>query len=86
MKVPARKGSVRDVSPEAWGRWIEEIRDWTERTAAQIHVSTRAVVEGLKALAAGETPEEVADGLVFKGADDAMVAKALAACPLPGAV
>jgi MoxR-like ATPase len=87
VKVPARKGSVRDVSPEAWGRWIEEIRDWTEKNCpAQIHVSTRAVIEGLKALAAGETPEEVADGLIFKGADDSMVAKALAACPLPGAV
>ena len=84
VKPPARNGRARDITPQDWGRWIEEIRPWCEKNApAQIHVSTRAVIEGLKALAAGETPEEVADGLIFKGADDSLVAKALEACPLP---
>jgi hypothetical protein len=48
-------------------------------------VTPRASLAGLKALAIGETPREVADGLVFRGADEALTRKALAACPLPTA-
>ena len=82
-RVPARLGTVRDVSPAAWGRWVEEIRAWAVKGAPTIQVTPRATLIGLVALAAGETPEEVAHGLVFRGADEALVAKALEACPLP---
>jgi hypothetical protein len=85
-KVPARLGTVREITPAAWGRWVEEIRAWSEKNAPTLQVTPRATITGLRALAAGETPEEVAHGLVFRGADDSLVSKALEACPLPGAV
>lgn len=47
-------------------------------------VTPRATLLGITALALGETPAEVAHGLVFRGADDALVSKVLSACPLPG--
>ena len=84
-RIPARLGVPREITPAAWGRWVEEIRAWAEKNAPTLQVTPRATITGLKALAAGETPEEVAHGLVFRGADDSMVSKALEACPLPEA-
>ena len=83
VKAPGRTGAVREITPAAWGRWVEEVRAWADKAAPTLQVTPRATIIGLKALAAGETPEEVAHGLVFRGADAAMVSKALEACPLP---
>jgi hypothetical protein len=46
-------------------------------------VTPRASITGIQALAVGETPLEVAHGLVFRGADKPLVDKVLAAVPLP---
>lgn len=82
-RIPARLGREREISAADWGRWVEEIRAWTVKNAPTIQVTPRATLSGLKALSVGETPEEVAHGLVFRGADDTLVTKALDACPLP---
>lgn len=78
---PERK--ERTCTPAAWGTWVERMMDWTWSECPTIKVTPRAAIEGVRALALGETPEEVAHGLVFRGADAALVSKALAACPLP---
>jgi len=81
VKAPTRV--TREITPAAWGRWVEEVRAWADKNAPTLQVTPRATLVGLKALAAGETPEEVAHGLVFRGADTSLVSKALEACPLP---
>lgn len=57
--------------------------DWTKTNMPTLHITPRASIEGQKALLLGESPAEVADGLVFRGCDSEMRAKALAANPLP---
>src|SRR5262245_2002962 len=66
-----------------WFAWIQKVREYCAHSAPTIYVGTRANTTGVVALSLGETPEEVAHGLVFRGADPALVAKVLAACPLP---
>lgn len=81
VKTPVRKPST--CTPQAWGAWVEGIREWTRENAPTIQVTPRATFIGLRALACGETPLEAAHGLVFRGADKGLVEKALNACPLP---
>jgi hypothetical protein len=80
-KPPKRKETT--CTPDAWVRWVRDIRAWAEKSAPTLMVTPRASLTGLQCLALGETPEEVAHGLVFRGADKALVEKALAAVPLP---
>jgi MoxR-like ATPase len=81
VKRPARKAET--CSAANWGAWVEEVRAWTKENTPTIQVTPRATFSGLKALAAGETPLEAAHGLVFRGADSALVDKILSAVPLP---
>ena len=78
---PARK--ERTCSPAEWGQYVRRVREWAGRNAPTLTITPRATILGLTALAAGETPAEVADGLIFRGADDALRQKALDAVPLP---
>jgi len=82
-EVPAPTREVKTCTPAKWVTWVMKMRAWTVANAPTIVVTPRASLDGIKALAAGETPEEVAHGLVFRGADSAMVDKALAAVRLP---
>lgn len=79
--TPVRKAAT--CTPAAWVSWVQSVRAWAAQNAPTLMVTPRASLVGLKALAIGETPREVADGLVFRGADAGLVTKALAACPLP---
>jgi hypothetical protein len=81
VKPPARV--ERTCTPADWCSWVLKVRAWAGKNAVTLKVTPRASIEGRKALALGETPEEIAHGLVFRGADDELVRKALAACPLP---
>lgn len=71
------------VSPESWERWIEGVMDYCERAVPTLAVTPRAAIVGIKALSLGESPEEVADALVFRGADSDMRSKVLSNVPLP---
>lgn len=73
----------RPIDPKSWVKWVRSIRDWANREMPTLMVTPRASLAGLKALAIGETPEDVAHGLVFRGADKELVHKALINCPLP---
>jgi hypothetical protein len=79
---PARKATT--CTPAEWVSWVRAMRAWAPTNAPLLvqFLGQRASLMGVKLLDLGETPREMADGLVFKGADDALVAKALAACPL----
>jgi len=79
---PARVATT--CTPGEWVTWVRTLRAWAETSMPELMVTPRASLVGLTALACGETPLEVAHGLVFRGADAALVDKALAACPLPG--
>lgn len=79
--LPTR--AERTCTASEWGKWVEDVRAWAEKNAPTLMVTPRATLDGLKALACGETPAEVAHGLVFRGADDTYTSKALAAHPLP---
>jgi hypothetical protein len=84
LPVPARpERKERTCTPAQWVSWVQAIRAWAADNAPTMQVTPRASLVGLQALAAGETPEEAAHGLVFRGADSALVSKALAAVPLP---
>lgn len=79
--LPTRK--ERTATPQAWGQWVLNMREWAKVNMPTLSVTPRATLAGLTALAIGETPEEVAHALVFRGADDEMIYKALSAVPLP---
>jgi hypothetical protein len=84
---PVRRAARPEATCTAadWGTWVLSARAWCKRNAPNLHVGQRAALVGLRALAAGETPEEVAEGLVFKGCDPSLRSKVLDANPLPGA-
>ena len=81
----ARKWRPRSGSADigAWVEWVLRFRSWAERNAPTVQVTPRASIEGAKALRCGETYAQVADGLVFRGCDDELKGKALAAVGLP---
>lgn len=79
----AERPKPRKIENSAWERWCEKAEDWCEQNAPQMKITSRAYWTGVKALACGETPYEVADGMVFRGCDDDLRSKLLNAVPLP---
>jgi len=79
--APSRRETT--CSPQDWGMWVRNLRAWAADNAKTLMVTPRATLAGIQALAIGETPAEVADGLVFRGADRDLKAKCLAAVGLP---
>lgn len=69
--------------PKAWVSWVQAVRVWAATNMPTLQVTPRASLQGIKALALGESVADVADGLVFRGADAEMKAKMLQAYPLP---
>lgn len=84
VPTPPRR-EERTCTPAEWGRFVQRLRAWAAVNTPTLMVTPRATLDGLRALAAGETPDEIADGLIFRGADAEMRRKALAAVSLPGA-
>lgn len=73
----------REIAADAWVDFVQRLREWCTTNAPTIMITPRASIVGLKALAAGESPEQVADGLIFRGADSELRSKALNAVKLP---
>jgi hypothetical protein len=78
---PERKEDT--CSAETWASWVLKTRNYAAQHAPTLMVTPRATHAGIKALSIGETPSEIAEALVFRGADDEIKAKVLNACPLP---
>ena len=77
---------IRDefsCSSAQWGSFVENLMAWAVVNAPTLNVSPRAGISGVKALACGETPTEIAHALIFRGADNELVSKALTAVALP---
>lgn len=93
--LPEQARKVRQeptTDAKAWVEWVTKVRAWIDanqatlagdRSYTPVVVSPRASLDGIRALAAGETYREVADGLVFRGADSVLTNKILDAVPLP---
>lgn len=80
--LPKRREATCD--PASWGRYVRDLRAWAVTNAPTLMITPRATLAGLTALSAGETPSEVADGLIFRGCDNELRAKACAAVSIPG--
>ena len=80
--LPARK--PRKITATAWVEWVVKLRAWAETNMPTLMITPRASILGIKALELGETPAEVAAGLIFRGCDSEMVTKAMNANPWEG--
>ena len=79
--VPERRLTM--CTSAEWHTFVTKAMSWTTKNAPTLHVTDRAVHVGLRALSAGESVREVADGTIFRGADAELVAKCLSACAMP---
>jgi len=83
LPIPARSElTSATVTPQEWVAWVRKVREWAKVEMPTLQVTPRASLIGLQALALGEHPQDVADALVFRGADDEMRGKALKAVRL----
>lgn len=73
----------RAITGAAWVDFVQNLREWSKTNAPTLMITPRASIVGLKALACGETPEQVADALIFRGADAELRTKALNAVRIP---
>ena len=73
----ARPGLGVKVEPKDWVKYVQELRKWAASNAPTLMITPRASLAGVRALACGETPDEVADGLIFRGADEEIRRKAM---------
>lgn len=84
LPIPkAPKRAEATCTPAQWVTWVQTVRAWASTNAPTLLVTPRASLVGLQALSLGETPLEAAHALVFRGADQALIDKALHSCPLP---
>lgn len=74
---------VRKVSTSDWVQWVRNVRVYCDANAPTVQVTPRASITGIKALALGEAPEDVADALVFRGCDAELRTKILHNVRLP---
>jgi hypothetical protein len=84
LAIPARQEpEVKTCNPQAWVTFVRKLREWGAVNMPTLMITPRASLTGIQALALGESPLDVAHGLIFRGADSEMVAKALNAVRLP---
>lgn len=79
IKVP----KARTITAQAWVDWVQKTREWAKSNAPTLMITPRASLVGIRALELGESPEMVAEALVFRGADAELQKKALNAVVLP---
>lgn len=79
IKVPPS----REITAQAWVDYVQKLRDWARTNAPTLMITPRASLVGIEALKLGESPEMVADALIFRGADAELRAKALNAVVIP---
>lgn len=81
LPIPARpEVASKKIDKQTWVTFVQRIREWSLTNAPTLMVTPRASIVGLTALSLGESPEQVADGLIFRGADKDLRDKALNAC------
>lgn len=73
----------KTCSAKDWVTFVRKLRDWASVNMPTLMVTPRASLAGLQALQLGESPLDIAHGLIFRGADSEMVSKALNAVKLP---
>lgn len=84
LPIPAPpQRNVRTCTPQAWGKWVMDVREYCKDNAPTVMVTPRATILGIKAMECGEGLEEIADGLVFRGADPELRNRILSGVPLP---
>jgi hypothetical protein len=84
LPIPPRSEPVaKTCSASEWVTFVRKLREWASVNMPTLMVTPRASLTGLQALALGESPLDVAHGLIFRGADSEMVSKALNAVKLP---
>lgn len=76
---PAPTRQHEKVEPQRWVKFVTGLRAWAKTNAPTLMITPRASLVGINALALGETPNEVADGLIFRGCDPDLRTKALSA-------
>lgn len=74
---PAPDRVEETVAPDAWGDYVDRMMDWAAVNAPTLSIGPRAGILGAQMLEAGETPDEVADGLIFRGVDAEIRRKAM---------
>jgi len=84
LPIPLRPEPIaKTCNPSEWVTFVRKLREWASSNMPTLMVTPRASLTGLQALALGESPLDVAHGLIFRGADSEMVSKALNAVKLP---
>jgi hypothetical protein len=63
--------------PQTWVVFVQLLREWAKTNAPTLSITPRASLLGIKALALGESPSNVADALIFRGCDSELRDKAL---------
>jgi hypothetical protein len=71
--------SKETCDPKDWVTFVQMLRAWAEDNAPTLSITPRASLLGIQALAVGESPNDVADALIFRGCDKDLKAKALRA-------
>lgn len=74
---PVAEEKFDQCDPVAWVKFVRGLREWAANNAPGLSITPRASLLGIKALAAGESPDAVADGLIFRGCDSDLRKKAL---------
>jgi hypothetical protein len=75
--------SAHFAKSSAWVNWIQSVRAIVKRDHPKVTCTQRASIEGAQLLALGMKPANIAEMLVFRGADQTSVGSILAVCPLP---
>lgn len=73
--LPQEKRST--CGPQQWVKFVQALRSWASENAPTLQVTPRASLAGVQALALGESAENVAEGLIFRGCDAELKTKAL---------
>jgi hypothetical protein len=84
LAIPPRvEPEPKTCTAADWVTFVRNLREWGSTNMPTLMITPRASLEGIKALALGESPLDIAHGLIFRGADSEMVTKALNAVGLP---
>jgi MoxR-like ATPase len=68
--------AAQSVTPQQWVTYVQRLRAWASVQCPTLMITPRASLAGLAALKVGESPMDVADALIFRGADQDIKGKA----------
>lgn len=82
-KMEHKLARARFERSESWVTWVQNVREMAKAAHPKLTCTQRASIEGADLLAAGLSPQEIADMLVFRGYDAVSVRAILSTHPLP---